>query len=142
MNNAPAMGSRQTGQAAGGKKVPSGQPQVWLLVPVEASANDSGIRNGCWARIWTRENFTGDALTITGPNNIPDLDQTRLFGLDWDDRVRSVELGAKASMTVFDNENYRDLVTQFKPGQRVPDVSKRTCFFEELASLKIDCQRP
>lgn len=135
-----SSGQRQ-GNAQGGKRQGSANAPVYLLVPVETAANDTAMRNGCWARVYSRENFSGDALTLVGPTSLPDMDQAGLFGLNWDDRVSSIELGPKATMTVYDNENFRDIVGQFKPGQRVPDIDTRTGFFDEFSSVKVDCQK-
>lgn len=125
----------------GGKSQTVGKAPVYLLVPVDVAAKDNSMKNGCWAKIYSRENYLGDSLTVVGPSALPNMDQSGLFGLNWDDRVNSIELGPKATMTVFDNENFRDIVGQFKPGQKVPDIDTKTGFFEEFASVKIDCQR-
>ncbi|WP_420473719.1 beta/gamma crystallin domain-containing protein [Noviherbaspirillum sp. ST9] len=114
---------------------------VYLLVPVDVATNDNAMKNGCWAKLYSRDNYGGDMLTLVGPTMLADMDSTGFFGLNWDDRVESLELGPKASMTVYDNENYRDQVARFNAGQRVADVSKRVGLFDEFASLRIDCQQ-
>lgn len=45
-------------------------------------------------------------------------------------------------VTVFDNEFFEDQVVRINPGLRLPDLSKRTGFFDEFASIKIDCVPP
>ena len=141
---------QQSGSAASGKgasaksgsaKTDNAKAPVYLLVPVDVANNESTMKNGCWAKLYSRENYGGDMLTLVGPTTLPDMDSTGFFGLNWDDRVESVELGPKAVMTVYDNENYRDQVGQFKAGQRVADISKRVGLFDEFASLRIDCQQ-
>ena len=62
------------------------------------------------------------------------------FGLNWDDKVDSIEVGPKASLTVFDNEQFKDQVAQFKPGQKVPNISKALGFFDEFASVRLSCR--
>lgn len=99
------------------------------------------MKNGCLVKLYSRENYGGDMLTLVGPSLLADMDNAGFFGLNWDDRGDSVELGPRASMTVYDNEQFRDQVAQFKPGQRVADVSKRVGLFDEFASLRIDCQQ-
>lgn len=129
--------STQSGSAKG----KDAKAPVYLLVPVDVAANDNAMKNGCWARLYSQENYGGDMLTLVGPTLLADMDTNSFFGLNWDDRVESVELGPKATMTVYDNENYRDQVAQFKPGQRIADVSKRVGLFDEFASVRIDCQQ-
>lgn len=140
-----ASGAAQGGQAAsgqgGGKQDGTAKAPIYLLVPVETAANDSAMKNGCWARLYSRDNYSGDMLTLVGPTSLPDMDSSGFFGLNWDDRVESLELGPKATMTVYDNENYRDQIAQFKAGQRTANVSRRVGLFDEFASLRLDCQQ-
>lgn len=130
----------KSGQTASNKGRDAKAP-VYLLVPVETASNDSAMKNGCWAKLYSRDNYGGDMLTLVGPTMLSDMDSAGFFGLNWDDRVESLELGPKATMTVYDNENYRDQVAKFNAGQRVADVSRRTGMFDEFASLRIDCQQ-
>jgi len=114
---------------------------VFMLVPIEIANSESAKKEGCWAKVYDKENFMGDQLLVMGPNAIADMDQVGLFGQSWEDRVESVELGPKATLTVYDNENYKDMVKQFEPGQRIADVSKRTGFFDEFSSIKLECKK-
>lgn len=114
-------------------------PYVFMLVPVDVAAKQSATKGGCWAKIYDGENYMGDTLTLTGPISLADM--TGPFGLNWDDRVNSVEVGSKATLTVFDNEGFRDQVGQFKSGQKVPDISKKLGFFDEFASVRLTCSK-
>lgn len=156
---APLMSWADAGQAAGtqkqteaaqeGKAAASGQDQknaaaktpdtVLMLVPVVVASKDNAMKSGCWARIYSRANYSGDTMTLSGPLAIADM--TGPFGLDWDDKVDSVEVGPKATLAVFDNEQFRDQVALFKPGQKVPDISKKLGFFDEFASVRLSCAK-
>lgn len=114
-------------------------PYVFMLVPADMAAKQSAAKGGCWAKIYDGENYMGDTLTLTGPISLADM--TGPFGLNWDDRVNSVEIGSKATLTVFDNEAFRDQVAQFKSGQKVPDISKKLGFFDEFASVRLTCSK-
>jgi len=46
--------------------------------------------------------------------------------------ISSVQTGPKTAVQVYDNDNYMDPVAAFKPGQSVPDVSKRTGVFRRV----------
>jgi hypothetical protein len=61
------------------------------------------------------------------------------FGTDWSGSFDSVAVGPKATVTVYDNENYQQRVAQFKPGERIPDLGDRVGFFEDIRSLRIFC---
>jgi hypothetical protein len=139
-------GARQAGAAANsaraagqGGNAQANPPPVVILIPAEVVAVDNNMKNGCWARVYDRDNFKGDTLTVSGPMSIADM--AGPFGLKWDDRVRSIETGPKATVTVFDNRNFRDQVAQFKPAQKIADLSKRMGFFDEFGSIRIDCAK-
>ncbi|MDQ1815651.1 beta/gamma crystallin domain-containing protein [Massilia sp. CCM 9210] len=133
---AGATGQGQKGAAAGRASVPA---TVFMLVPVDVAPRENAMKSGCWARVYSGTDYSGDTLTLTGPVSIADMSGP--FGLNWDDRVDSVELGPKATMTVFDNEQFRDQVAQFKPGQKVPDISRKLGFFDEFASVRLSCSK-
>lgn len=126
-------GEQRAGRAAGTT------PHVFMLVPVDLAAKESTTKGGCWAKIYDGENHTGDTLTLAGPISLADMSGP--FGLNWDDRVNSVEIGPKAILTVYDNEGFRDQVAQFKSGQKVPDISKKLGFFDEFASVRMTCSK-
>lgn len=112
---------------------------VFMLVPAETAGKDSPLKSGCWTRVYDGENFTGDSLTVVGPVSVSEMSGP--YGLNWDDKVNSIEAGPKATVTVFDNAGFRDQVAQFKPGQKVPDVSKKLGFFDEFGSIRVACSR-
>ncbi len=130
--------SRSSTSAAGSTGANAKAPVV-VLFPLDVITVDSAMNKGCWARIYDRENYNGDSLTVVGPTSIADM--TGPFGLNWDDRVNSIQVGPKTTVTVYDNENFRDQVARFKPGQKVSDLSKRLGFFDEFASIRLDCSQ-
>lgn len=129
-----------TGAAGAAPKGTAGKaPVVLMLVPVDVAAKDSTTKSGCWVKIYDGENYMGDTLTLAGPVSLADMSGP--FGLNWDDRVNSVQIGPKASMAVYDNEGYRDQVAMFKSGQNVPDISRKLGFFDEFASVRVTCNK-
>ncbi len=126
--------------ASGGAKQ-AAPPTVVMMVPIQVASQNAAMKQGCWAKVYDRENYIGDSLTLIGSVGLPDMDVNGPFGLNWDDKVNSIELGPRARVLVYDNENYLDPVAEFKPGQRVADISKRMGFFDEFASVRIDCQQ-
>lgn len=138
-------GNSETGKESkdqSGKKgntaLPEGHPTVgYLMVPIAAPESKEWMKKGCWAKFHDGQNFSGDTLTLMGPVDMPDMRGP--FGIDWKGKISSVEAGAKARILVYDNENFNDLVSTFKPGQKSKDVSKKMGFFDEFSSLKITC---
>lgn len=111
---------------------------VVLLVPVDVTTQNQANK-GCWARIYDRENYTGDMLTLVGPVQLADMSGP--YGLDWDDRVNSIQVGPQATVTVFDDPLWQERVAQFKPNQKQADLSERLGFFDEFGSVSVTCNR-
>lgn len=124
------------GTATGGK-ITYAPATAFVVVPLVSPVQDEWMKTGCWAKLHDTQNFLGDTLTLAGPVDMPDM--TGPFGIDWKGKISSIQTGAKATLIIYDNENYRDPVSTIRPGQRVPDVSKRMGFFDEMSSLRITC---
>lgn len=112
-------------------------PLVLLLMPPALMVNSVPTRSGCWAKLYDHKDYLGDSMTLAGPVALTQMRD--VFGLHWRDRVRSIEIGPKTTVTVYDNANFRDRVAQFTPGQRYPDLSKRMGFFDDFGSLQLAC---
>lgn len=126
-----SSGSKKTGEAA-----PPGAPVI-VLVPV-AIATTQSFGNGCWARLHDGENFRGNQLTLVGPVDMPNM--RTAFGTDWGGEFDSIVVGPKATVTVYDNENYRQKAATFKPNQKVANMGgNQISPFEDVRSLKIAC---
>lgn len=134
-----AMGASAQGAAtaSGAKQAGASQAPSFVLVPVVSPLREQWMRSGCWARLYDNQGFSGDSLTLTGPIDMPDM--VGPFGIDWQGKISSLEVGANTTLTVYDNALYRDPVSTFKPGARIPDVSKRMGFFDQMRSLRITC---
>jgi hypothetical protein len=133
-----AGANRQTQQATAAQQDP-GAAVVYMMVPVEVATAGAPLQRGCWAKMYDAENYAGESLTLAGPTTINDMSGP--FGINWDDRVESVQTGPQALLTVFDDEDFEEPVAQFKPGQQVADVSRRMGFFDEFGSIRLVCQR-
>lgn len=109
----------------------------YLIMPSETRAEQSVIKGGCWARIYDDRNFTGGALTLSGPLSMPNM--LGPFGINWKNRVKSIELGKTAVVTVFDNVNFKQQIASLEAGKRIPDLSKKMGYFDDFSSLKLSC---
>jgi hypothetical protein len=129
-----AGGSSSSGstQKTSGAEV---SPLAVVLVPVLiAQKQDLGE---CWAKLYTDPNFHGDQLSLVGPVDMPNMRTP--FGRDWSGEFESIAVGPKATVTIYDNENYTQKAATFKAGQRVPKLDKKLGFFEQVHSVKIAC---
>ncbi|MGQ0752865.1 MAG: beta/gamma crystallin domain-containing protein [Betaproteobacteria bacterium] len=110
---------------------------VIVLVPI-AIATTETFGDGCWVRLHDRTNFRGNQLSLVGPVDMPNM--RTAFGTDWGGEFDSIAVGPKATVTVYDNENYKDKAATFKPGQKIADMGdKQIGPFEDIRSLKIAC---
>ena len=107
---------------------------VLLVVPV-SYASDEKLGNGCWARMYDGGNYTGSQFVLVGPVDIPSMRD----GLGLNEKYDSVIVGPKATLTVYDNVNYRDKAATLKPASRTPDLDDKMQLFETIRSLKISC---
>jgi len=111
---------------------------VILLVPPIFAVNTS-LADGCWARLFDAQGYRGDVLTLAGPIDVPKAHVGTNFA--WGRKYDSVIVGPKATLTVYDDQDYKDKAATFKPGQKVPDLNEKLGFFENIQSLKVACTK-
>lgn len=123
--------SRQQAQTAR----QGGEVPVLVLIPITQNVDTLG--DGCWARFYDDENFEGDQLTLVGPVDLPNMKFHQRFywgGLD------SVVVGPKATVTIYDDENYRDRNATIQPGEHVRNLDdQKLGLFEDIESIRITC---
>lgn len=127
-------------QAQAGTRGATAIPMVMMVVPVKVAstnATDTAMRNGCWARLYDKTDHKGDSFTLVGPIEMSNM--LGPFGANWEN-VSSIETGRNASVTLYDNIQFRDRVAKVKPGQKVKDLGdEKLGFFEQVRSMRIDC---
>ena len=109
---------------------------VIVMVPVQVSEN-LAMDKGCWVKLYDKKNFEGDSLLLIGPINVAKMIDP--FGSDWENKVRSLETGPKANLTIYDNRNFRDEDKFIDPDKRIPDLSKKMGFFDNFRSMMLSC---
>ncbi len=125
--------SSQAGTKEGQKTV---EVPVIIMVPVQVS-NDLARDKGCWVKLYNEEGFRGDSLMLVGPINLAQM--IGPFGFNWEDKVRSVETGPKANLTIYDNRNFRDQDNFISASKKVPDMSKKMGFLDNFRSMMLSC---
>lgn len=132
-NGAQGAAGKKGAQRAGADQKPTA---AIVLVPI-AIATTETFGDGCWVRLYDSQNFTGNELSLVGPMDMPNM--RTAFGRDWSGEFDSVAVGPKATVTVYDNENYGQRVAKFQPNQRIRDLDEKMGFFEDIRSVKIAC---
>ena len=125
-------------QSAAGKKdgkITIEVPVV-VMVPVQVS-NDLVKDKGCWVKLYDKKDYQGDSLLLVGPINLAQM--IGPFGFNWENKVRSLETGPKANITIYDNRNFRDQDKFIDPNARVPDMSKKMGFLDDFRSMMLSC---
>ena len=108
---------------------------VLVMVPVEFKVDPQA--KGCWVEMYSKDNFQGDALTLVGP-----LDMATMrgpFGFDWENEVESIKTGPKATITIYDNENFVERSEWVGPSKEIENLDDRMELFDSFRSMKVDC---
>lgn len=107
---------------------------VLVLLPA-AQGNDQKLANGCWVRFYDDTGYKGAALTLAGPVDLPKMELGNVWR-DWDSAV----VGPNATVTTYDNENFRERTAVLRQGQSVPNLrEKQLGWFEEVKSARVSC---
>jgi len=109
---------------------------VLMMVPVEVS-KDMVTNKGCWVKLYDKKNYQGDSLVITGPIDLPQM--IGPFGFNWENKVRSLEIGPNSNLTIYDNRDFRDEDKFIDANAKVPDMSKKMGFFDDFRSMQLSC---
>jgi hypothetical protein len=133
-----AGGSSQSKQKGASGSAGSSAPNapIIVLVPL-AVATTTTFADGCWVKLHDATDFKGNQLSLVGPVDMPNM--RTAFGTDWSGQFDSVEVGPKATVTVYDNENYAQKSATFKPGTKAPDLDEKMGTFEQIRSVKVAC---
>lgn len=114
-------------------------PPLIIIAPTEVRT-DPTLAKGCWVRLYPEPNFQGmDDLTIAGPISLPSLHTP--VGIDWKHKTESLLVGPKATVTVYENQSYRDKAATLQPGTKEAQLRKNLKFTMSIDSLKISCAK-
>lgn len=109
---------------------------VIMMVPMEIS-DKTAMDKGCWVKLYDKKNFNGDRLLIVGPVNLSRM--IGPFGVNWENKVRSLETGPNTNLTIFDNRHFKDEDKFIDPNQQIPNLSKTMGFFDNFRSMILNC---
>ena len=109
---------------------------VIMMVPMQIS-DKTAVDKGCWVKLYDKKNFNGDNLLIVGPVNLPRM--IGPFGVNWENKVRSLETGPNTNLTIFDNRDFKDEDKFIDPGKKIPNLSKAMGFFDDFRSMILNC---
>lgn len=108
---------------------------ILMLVPVEVSS--PAIKGGCWVNLYDQRNFKGDGVTMAGPVVVAALDKPT--GRYLRRNIDSLEVGPKATLTVFERRMFKDRSVSFGPNTKEAGLIKKLGFTGRIESMKLDC---
>jgi hypothetical protein len=97
-------------------------------------------QNPCSVQIWEDENYEDDNDLIVGP--VDSKDMKNLPGAnkdDWGDEIDSLKVGSKATVTVWQNEDYKNNSATYGPGTEKTNLRGNPNFGDDIDSMKITC---
>ena len=106
--------------------------------PVVESSGPAPNPNGCYAFVYDQPDLRGDRVVLNGPSKWADIERLRLDNKDWRNRLRSIEVGPAATVTVHTEPNYRGASRQFTPGTTVRRVDD--ALSGGVESVEISCR--
>jgi hypothetical protein len=136
-SSASSSGDTGTNSKSSGSDTTTIMVPMVVLMPFQFHT-DQNLANGCWVRMFDSTNFKGkDEITIAGPIEMQSLKTPS--GINWRRKADSLVVGPKATVSVYEDELFKDKNLTFKPGQQVPSLRKELGFMHSIDSLKISC---
>jgi hypothetical protein len=74
--------------------------------------------NGCYAFVYDQADWKGERAVLNGPSRWWSVERLRVDDKDWRNRIRSIEVGPTATVTLFTEVNYRGASQQFGPSSQ------------------------
>jgi hypothetical protein len=74
--------------------------------------------NGCYIFVYDQAEWRGDRAVLNGPARWRSVERLRLDDKDWRNRIRSIEVGPSASVTLYTELNYGGASQQFGPASK------------------------
>jgi hypothetical protein len=93
--------------------------------------------NGCYVFVYEKADWQGDRVVLNGPGRWPSVERLRVDQKDWRNRIRSIDVGPAATLTVYTNATYAGISRQFGPGSRPARLESE--IRAHIESLDIAC---
>jgi len=145
------------------KKIEGYGAKIFLILILAFSGGSVAFAksNDCWADFFENAQFKGAHFRMKGPAKLKTLHKVQ--GENWDKRIESILIGPKATVTVFENKNFKLTLTEManhpvlmkslgittqdileeseiilRPNSKVHSFGEYN-FYHKIRSLRIDC---
>jgi len=93
--------------------------------------------NGCYVFVFDRPEWQGARVLLNGPDKRWNLERLLLNEEDWRNRIRSIDVGPAATLSVFTDLRFTGVSRRFGPGSKAArldaDINAR------IESLELQC---
>ena len=96
--------------------------------------------NGCYVFVYDRPDWQGTGVVLNGPARWPNLEGLRANQENWRNRIRSVDVGPAATVTVYTDAAFSGLSRRFSPNSKQPRLDSEVS--ARIESLELACPRP
>lgn len=118
-------------------------PPLIILAPTEVRT-DPTLARGCWVRLFPEAGYKGtDDLTIAGPTAITSLRSPTggASGVLWKSKAESVIVGPKASVTVYEHQDFKGPSARLQSGTKEPTLRNSLKLTQSIDSLTVTCSK-
>jgi hypothetical protein len=74
--------------------------------------------NGCYVFVYDRRDWQGAGVVLNGPARWPNLEGLRANQENWRNRIRSVDVGPAATVTVYTDAAFTGVSRRFAPSSK------------------------
>ena len=113
-------------------------PLAGCAHPVTHQALRAPNPNGCYAIVYEQPSFGGTGDVLNGPAHLTSLAQVPGTNAgNWHKRIRSLRVGASATVTVYVEPAFKGRSQQFGPAKEHPRLDQRLS--ARIQSLDVAC---
>ena len=96
--------------------------------------------NGCYVFLYDRSDWQGAGVVLDGPARWPKLEGLQTNQGNWRNRIRSVDVGPAATVTVYTDAAFSGLSRRFAPNSKQPRLESEVS--ARIESLELACPQP
>ena len=105
-------------------------PQIGLGLPAPNP-------NGCYVFVYDRPEWQGGRVVLNGPDKWSNLERLLLNDQNWRNRIRSIDVGPAATLTVYTDLKFTGSSRRFGPGSKLPRLESE--INADIESLALSC---
>jgi hypothetical protein len=94
--------------------------------------------NGCFAFVYDRDDFKGVSAVLNGPGRWQNLERLQVDDVDWRNRIKSIDVGAAATLTVFIEIGFTGMSRQIPSGSRLSRLDD--ALTANIESIQMSCK--